>query len=127
VTPGEAPTPASTEAGQAILAAARDIVAAAAAEDAQFDGAELVTIGWATVDLGRAERELGQALGVSSTRDPPRGRAGSAQRRGSRIRLARAPPWSCWSRTRKGCSPRSWRVTAKAWSSLSCEPVGCTS
>jgi len=84
VTTGEAPTPASTEAGQAILAAARDIVAAAAAEDARFDGAKLATIGWATVDLDRAERELGQALGVSlDARPAPR-----ARRLGATTRIA---------------------------------------
>jgi len=78
------PTPGSTEAGQAILSAARGIVAAAAAQDARFGAAELVTIGWATVDVDRAERELGQALGVSlDARPAPR-----ARRLGATTRIA---------------------------------------
>jgi hypothetical protein len=84
VTPDAGSTPASTEAGEAILAAARGIVAAAAAEDARFAGAELWTIGWATVDLDRAERELGQVLGVSLDARP----AARARRLGATTRIS---------------------------------------
>jgi hypothetical protein len=56
--------PATTEAGRAILAAADALLAEATADDGRYRGARIVAIGWATVDLERAERELGQALGL---------------------------------------------------------------
>jgi Glyoxalase/Bleomycin resistance protein/Dioxygenase superfamily len=56
--------PETTDAGRAILAAADVVLGEAAARDDRYRGARIVAIGWATVDLERAERELGQALGV---------------------------------------------------------------
>jgi hypothetical protein len=58
------PGPASTEAGRAILLAAEAILTDAASRDRRLLGARIRAIGWATVDLARAERELGEALGV---------------------------------------------------------------
>jgi Glyoxalase/Bleomycin resistance protein/Dioxygenase superfamily len=56
--------PAATELGRAILAARDTLVADAAVRDPRYGGARVVAIGWATVDLERAERELGHALGI---------------------------------------------------------------
>jgi hypothetical protein len=56
--------PATTEAGRAILLAAEAIVMDAASRDRRLLGARIRAIGWATVDLARAERELGEALGL---------------------------------------------------------------
>ena len=67
-----------TEARLAIRAAAAEIVDSAIGAEPALAGARLVGIGWATVDLVRAERELGAALGapletVSAPRDPSLG------------------------------------------------------
>jgi hypothetical protein len=54
----------AAEARRAIRAAAEAIVAGARAADPGLAEARLVGIGWATVELDRAVRELGAALGV---------------------------------------------------------------
>jgi hypothetical protein len=76
---------ASTEAGRAILAAADALVVGAASRDRKLLGARITAIGWATVDLERAERELGEALGLPlDTRPWPR-----EPKLGARARVAR--------------------------------------
>ena len=71
----EAREVASTEAGRAIIAAAEAILADAAARDRTLLGARITAIGWATVDLERAERDIGEALGVElDTKPSPRER-----------------------------------------------------
>jgi len=65
-----APGRASTEAGRSILAAAQAIVSEAGSRDAALVAARISSIGWATVDLERAERELGEALGVPLASTP---------------------------------------------------------
>jgi hypothetical protein len=47
-----------------ILGAAHRLVDAAAERDSTLRGSEIRAIGWATVELDRAERELGYALGL---------------------------------------------------------------
>lgn len=76
-----------TEAEEAIRAAAAAIVqaAAAAADDPGLAGARVTAIYWATVELDRAERELGSALGESlDARPGPRDAALGATVRTSR-------------------------------------------
>ena len=48
-----------------LVAAAQEIHARAAEGDARIGSAELVGIGWATVELERAARELGAQLGLA--------------------------------------------------------------
>jgi len=52
------------EAVSGLVAAAEAIRAQAAERDARIGSAELAGIGWATVELERAARELGAALGI---------------------------------------------------------------
>ena len=55
----------TTGAGRAILAAAGELVARAAAVEPAVARGRIVTIGWATVEADRAERELGEVLGAT--------------------------------------------------------------
>jgi len=83
----------------ALVEAARGLVDAAAARDPALQGAAIVAIGWATVELDRAERELSKALGLGddgashwalATRDPVLGataRVGPVLRDGPRLVL----------------------------------------
>jgi hypothetical protein len=60
------------DAWERLLAQAAAILAAAAAESPELTEARIVAIGWATVELERAERELGRALGVGAWTAAPR-------------------------------------------------------
>ncbi|HLX35144.1 MAG TPA: hypothetical protein VKR30_07870 [Candidatus Limnocylindrales bacterium] len=73
-----------SEAGRAIIGAAEAILADAVARDRSLDGGRIAAIAWATVDLDRAEQELGAALGVELAARP------SARERklGARVRSA---------------------------------------
>ena len=74
-----------TQARAAILAAAETLRREAARDDPALDGAPLIAIVWATVELDRAERELGAILGAPLD-------AGEAPRDpglGATVRLAR--------------------------------------
>jgi len=62
VTRGSPDATGPEESRRLIRAAGEAIVAIAGAADATLAGAELTGIGWATVDLERAERELSAAL-----------------------------------------------------------------
>jgi hypothetical protein len=53
-----------------ILAAARALVRAAARRDPSIAGSTISSIGWATVELDRAERELRGALGRTAGAEP---------------------------------------------------------
>jgi len=56
-----------------LVAVGQDILAAATLENPALEGATLVAIGWATVEIERAERELGAAIGTAGTwADAPR-------------------------------------------------------
>jgi hypothetical protein len=76
---------APSEARRTIEAAAEAILSDAASRDQELLGGRVRAIGWATVDLERAERELGEALGVVlDFRPAPRDR-----RLGARTRVGR--------------------------------------
>lgn len=70
------------EARRTLLAAAGAIAADAVAADRRLTAGQLVGVGWATVELERAERELGQALGAElrTTAAPRDETLGAAQR-----------------------------------------------
>jgi hypothetical protein len=83
VTTGQPSAP--LDARRTIEAAAVAILADAASRDQTLLGARIRSIGWATVDLERAERELGEALGVVLDSSP----APRDAELGARLRVAR--------------------------------------